>query len=46
MNEFVECVECGFVTLASGSGADPAGWESCPDCGGAEFAWPSDHGTN
>lgn len=34
-----ECVECGFVTLASGAGAEPARWETCPGCGAGEFEW-------
>lgn len=40
MNEFVECVDCGFVTTAGSAGPEPDHWDACPDCGGTEFDWP------
>lgn len=40
MQEFVECVACGFVTLASDATPEPARWDACPGCGATDFAWP------
>lgn len=40
MHEYVECVDCGFVTLGTGTGPEPKRWDECPDCGGTEFDWP------
>lgn len=38
MDEFVECAECGFVTVAKAIDVpEPEKWGSCPDCGGTDF---------
>lgn len=38
MREFIECLQCGFVTYASDPTIPkPKTGEACPDCGSTDF---------
>jgi ribosomal protein S27E len=43
LTRYVECGDCGFVLVAAES-TDPAPkrWQSCPDCGRADFGFADD----
>lgn len=38
LTEFIECLDCGFVTYSrDGRTPTPKGREACPDCGSTRF---------
>lgn len=38
LTEYIECLDCGFVTYAEDpSTPEPVTWDACPDCGSTEF---------